>query len=199
MKILLVDDHALFRDGFRLMLERSLQEPVCIVEAGSAERGLEAARHECFDLIFFDLGLPGLDGMEGLRAFRHAHPETTLVVLSAIANAETIHEALQSGVQGYIPKTVSAADMNDALEQILAGEIYAPHLISYRDGACAPLTERQREVLCALCAGRSNREIAQHLGVSEHTIRAHTSAIFRQINVRSRTEAVLLAKRKGWC
>ena len=199
MKILLVDDHALFRDGFRLMLERSLQVPVCVVEAGSAENGLEAARHQCFDLIFFDLGLPGLHGMEGLRAFRQAHPETALVVLSAIANADTVHEALQSGVQGYIPKTVSVAVMNEALEQILAGEIYAPHLTTYRDAACAPLTGRQLEVLSALCVGLSNREIAQHLGISEHTIRAHITAIFRQLNVRSRTEAVLLAKRKGWC
>jgi two-component system, NarL family, nitrate/nitrite response regulator NarL len=199
MNILLVDDHALFRDGFRLMLERSLQASARIVEAGSAESGLEAAEHECFDLIFLDLGLPELDGMEGLRAFRHAHPATTLVVLSAIANAETVREALQNGAHGYIPKTVSAAVMYNALEQILAGEVYAPLSTSYMDDSRAPLTGRQVDVLRELCAGRSNKEIAQRLDVSEHTIRAHTTAIFRQINVRSRTEAVLLAKRKGWC
>jgi two-component system nitrate/nitrite response regulator NarL len=199
MNILLVDDHALFREGFRLMLERSLQAPICVVEAGSVERGLEAARHERFDLIFLDLGLPGLDGMEGLRAFRDAHPAITLVVLSAITNADTAHEALQNGAQGYIPKTVSAAIMCDALEHILAGAIYVPLATAYTEEACAPLTGRQMAVLRELCAGRSNREIALRLNISEHTIRAHTTAIFSQINVRSRTEAVLLAKRKGWC
>lgn len=200
MNILLVDDHALFREGFRLMLARLLPTPPDIVEAGSAEAGLAAVAGCDFDLIFLDLGLPGLDGLDGLRAFRQACPATCLVVLSAIDGAEMVRQALLYGAQGYIPKTIGADVMRDALAQILDGRIYAPANAAPTDGSERLddiLTARQVEVLVELCAGRANREIADQLGMSENTVRAHVSAVFRALGVRSRTEAVLLAKRKG--
>lgn len=202
MNILLVDDHALFRDGFKLMLAKLWDTPPHIVEAGSAEAGLMAAGSESFDLIFLDLGLPGLDGLDGLRAFRRACPNTCLVVLSAIDGAEIVRQALLYGAQGYIPKTVNAETMDKALRQILDGRIYAPIATETEDGGTRldhMLTPRQVEVLAELCAGRANRMIADQLGMSENTVRAHVSAIFRQLGVSSRTEAALLAKRKGLC
>lgn len=201
MNILLIDDHALFREGFKLMLARVLPDGVRMVEAGSAEAGLAAAAGESFDLVFLDLGLPGLGGLDGLRAVRRQCPDACLVVLSAVDGSEVVRQALFYGAQGYIPKTIAVDEMRVAVRRILDGEVYAPtHAI---DEPNSPerldqkLTARQVEVLAELCAGRSNREIGDYLGMSENTVRVHVSAIFRELGVRSRTEAVLLAKRKG--
>ena len=200
MNILLVDDHALFRQGFKLMLAKLWDTPPRVVEESSVESGIAAAAQQDFDLIFLDLGLPGLGGIDGLRALRRTCPTTCLVVLSAVDGAEVVRQALLYGAQGYIPKTVSAEVMEDALHQILGGQVYVPDNLSPADGGGRLddlLTTRQVEVLAELCAGRANREIGDQLGMSENTVRAHVSAIFRQLGVRSRTEAVLMAKRKG--
>ncbi|MCX7168326.1 MAG: response regulator transcription factor [Rhodocyclales bacterium] len=201
MNILLIDDHALFREGFKLMLARVLPDVACVVETGSAEAGLAAAVDEDFDLIFLDLGLPGLGGLDGLRALRRQCPDACLVVLSAVDGSEVVRQALFYGAQGYIPKTTAVEEMRLALRQILDGQVYSPtNGIEEANGAerlDQKLTRRQVEVLAELCAGRSNREIGDYLGMSENTVRVHVSAIFRELGVRSRTEAVLLAKRKG--
>lgn len=199
MNILLVDDHALFREGFRIMLGRLWESPPEIVEAGSAEAGLTTAATREFDLIFLDLGLPGLDGLDGVRAFRQACPATALVVLSGVDGAEIVRQALLYGAQGYIPKSSGADAMREAVRQVLDGRIYTPANASATGGERLEdiLTARQIEVLVELCSGRSNREIAKELGMSENTVRVHVSAIFRMLGVRSRTEAVLVAKRKG--
>lgn len=200
MNILLVDDHALFRGGFKLMLAKLWDAPPRVVEASSAEAGIAAAGQQEFDLIFLDLGLPGLEGIDGLRAFRRTCPTTCLVVWSAVDGAEVVRQALLYGAQGYIPKSVSAEVMEDALHQILGGRVYVPANLAAADGGERLddlLTTRQVEVLAELCAGRANREIGDQLGMSDNTVRAHVSAIFRQLGVRSRTEAVLMAKRKG--
>lgn len=201
MNILLIDDHALFREGFKLMLVRVLPDAVRVVEAGSAEAGLAAAVAENFDLVFLDLGLPGLGGLEGLQAVRRQCPDACLVVLSAVDGSEVVRQALFYGAQGYIPKTIAVEEMRTAVRQILDGQVYAPtYAIDEANNAQRldqRLTARQVEVLAELCAGRSNREIGDYLGMSENTVRVHVSAIFRELGVRSRTEAVLFAKRKG--
>lgn len=202
MNILLIDDHALFRQGFKLMLDKLWDTPPTVVEAGSVEAGIAATQGRAFDLIFLDLGLPGLNGIEGLQALRQVQRTTSVVVLSAIDGAEIVRQALLYGAQGYIPKTVGADEMATALRRILDGQIYVPPNLASAEGGHRlddQLTPRQVEVLAELCAGRTNREIAEQLGMSENTVRAHVSAIFRQLGVRSRTEAVLMAKRKGLC
>lgn len=201
MNILLIDDHALFREGFKLMLGRILPGDHRIVETGSAEAGLAAAVGDNFDLIFLDLGLPGLGGLDGLQAMRRQCPDSCLVVLSAVDGSEVVRQALVFGAQGYIPKTIAVEEMSLAVHRILDGQVYVPNRQTVSadctDRLDEKLTSRQVEVLAELCAGRSNREIAEYLGMSENTVRVHVSAIFRELGVHSRTEAVLLAKRKG--
>lgn len=201
MNILLIDDHALFREGFRLMLGRLLPNAHEVIESGSAEAALALAEKAAFDLVFLDLGLPGLGGLDGLRAIRRQCPDACLVVLSAVDGSEVVRQALFFGAQGYIPKTIAAEEMREALRRILDGQVYAPRHDSGEPADSErldhKLTSRQVEVLAELCAGRSNREIGDYLGMSENTVRVHVSAIFRELGVRSRTEAVLLAKRKG--
>lgn len=201
MNILFVDDHALFREGFKLMLERCWNMPLHVVEAATAESGLEAAAQEAFDVIFLDMGLPGLGGIDCLRAFRLAQPEAGLVVISATEGAQVVRQALQCGAQGYIPKSADSATLREALQRILDGEIYVPEPPvpgGGGEGLEEVLTPRQVEVLAELCAGRTNREIADHLEMSDDTVRAHVTALLKRLDVRSRTEAVLLAKRRGW-
>lgn len=198
MKVLLVDDHALFRQGFKLMLEGVLDGAFSVVEAGDAESGLAVAGEEFFDLLFLDMGLPGLGGLDGVRVFRERFPETSLIVLSGIDGPEVVRRALSMGAQGYIPKSVSVEDMRQAVLRILDGEVVAPDgADGKRAGAGVSLTSRQIEVLGELCAGKSNREIAESLCMTDNTVKVHVSAIFRTLGVRSRTEAVLLAKRRG--
>ncbi len=199
INVLLVDDHALFRQGFKLLLERLLQQQLRIAEVGTAESGLAAAKQEHFDLIFLDLGLPGVGGMEALSVFRQSCPTSVLLVLSAIETPDMVESALAMGAKGYIPKTMSMESIGGVLDQILAGQIFTPTATTENHATFPRLTGRQMEVLMEMCAGRTNREIASRLGISENTIRAHSTSIFDQLDVRSRTEAVLLAKRKGWC
>jgi len=201
MNILLVDDHALFREGFKLMLQRCWTMPLHVVEAATAEIGLEAAAHTRFDVIFLDMGLPGLGGIEGLCAFRQAQPEAGLVVLSATEGTQAIRQALRYGAQGYIPKSADSATLREALQRILDGEIYEPPpaMPGGEGGEIeAILTPRQIEVLAELCAGRTNREMGAHLTMGDDTVRAHVTALLKRLGVRSRTEAALLAKRRGW-
>lgn len=202
MNILFIDDHALFRAGFKLMLERCWNMPLHIVEASTAEIGLEAAAREAFDVIFLDMGLPGLEGIDCLQAFRIAQPNASLVVISATEGSPVIRQAMQCGAQGYIPKSADGAALHDALQRILDGEIYVPSSSMKEDSGANLediLTPRQAEVLLELCAGHSNKTIADRLSMSDDTLRAHVSAVLKRLDVRSRTEAVLLAKRRGWC
>ncbi len=201
MKILFVDDHALFREGFKLMLARCWDLPLEIIEVASAESGLDAAAEQAFDVIFLDMGLPGLGGIDSLRAFRLAQPDASLVVISATEGAQVVRQAMQCGAQGYIPKSADSGVLREALARILDGEIYTPEPSAQHDTGDtleALLTPRQAEVLAELCAGRTNREIGDYLAMSEDTVRAHVTALLKRLDLRSRTEAVLLAKRRGW-
>lgn len=199
VNVLLVDDHALFRQGFKLLLERLLPQHSRIVEFGTAESGLAAAKQEHFDLIFLDLSLPGIGGMEAVSAFRQNCPASMLLVLSAIETPDIVESALAMGAKGYIPKTMSMESIGGVLDQVLAGKVFTPVTSTASHEAMPRLTGRQMEVLMEMSAGRTNKEIAQRLNISENTIRAHSSSMFALLGVRSRTEAVLLAKRKGWC
>lgn len=201
MRILLIDDQTLFREGFKLMLERLLPAPLFITEATSMECAQSMFGHAlwpAFDLIFLDLGLPGLNGMDALKAVRQAASGVCTVVLSGVESDEVVRQALLYGAQGYIPKSISLEAMREAIALILDGQIYMPAdmaRVETRPGL--KLTARQVEVLAELCVGRTNKEIAEQLGMTENTVRVHLTETFRRMGVRSRTEAALLAKRWG--
>lgn len=196
MHVVLVDDHALFREGFKLLLRRLWGDALSATEVSSAEDGLALPSNLLADLIFLDLGLPGLNGLDGLRAFRKRFPATAIVVLSGVSGPEVVRQALAYGAQAYIPKAVSAEQMMESLRRVMAGEIVAPP--SSMASAQGPaLTPRQMEVLGEICLGRSNREISAQLGMSENTVRVHVAHLFQALGVESRTGAALEAKRRG--
>lgn len=217
VKILLADDHALVREGLRHVLCR-LDSEIVIIEAANCNEALQTAeRHTDFDLVLLDIAMPGMDGLKGLERLRERLPSTPIVMLSASEDASLVREALQRGAQGFIPKSSTGNVMLSALRLIFSGGVYLPpsllcqpsvptNVVPASDGglldradAGLGLTQRQREVLALMVKGNTNKEIARALNMSETTVRTHTTAIFRVLNVTNRTQAGHVAAKRGLC
>jgi DNA-binding NarL/FixJ family response regulator len=209
MRILLVDDHALFRDALVHVL-KGLDAQAAIVHAATAREALAAAGHyENLDLILLDLYLPGSDGCAVLGRFREVAMTVPVVVLSASDKPQDVRRALDAGAAGYIPKTTGSQEMLEALHRVLEGDIYVPAALlaamgtveeeaTYaRPDATDLLTERQLDVLRFLGQGLSNKGIANRLDLTEGTVKLHVSALMRALGARNRTEAVMAAERMG--
>lgn len=205
MKILLIDDHALFRSGLKFLLS-DLDESLQFSEARSVA-DTEQFAASAFDLILLDWNLPGVTGSDGLEALKERFADTTIVVLSGEEDPELVRKAIDLGAAGFIPKASIPAVLISALRLILAGGIYLPAQLLLRPGSTAPksgnleahrtdpklsdqLTPRQLDALMLAVKGKSNKQIARDLEVSEGTIKQHLSTAFRLLNVNNRTEAV---------
>lgn len=206
MKVLLADDHPLFREGVKPVLHR-LEPDLQLIEAVDYPTAF-AAMHDVgeVDLALIDLYMPGMSGVEGVTRFRLTFPGTPLVVVSASEQIEDIHRLMAAGALGYITKSSPSDVIFSALRLVLAGGIYIPpNLLDYaalyslgHDPANPPqLTYRQHEVLRELVKGQSNKQIATALEVTEGTVKIHLAAVFRILKVNNRIEAVLVAQRLG--
>jgi len=203
MKILLADDHPLMREAVRQVLEQ-LDVQIDILDAQDYPSLFrQTAQHADIDLALVDLNMPGLPGVHGIIEFRTRFPDIPLVVLSASESPLDIRSVLDAGALGYIPKASTTAVMLSALQQVLAGEVYSPHLSdeadnSFLSGATSEnrLTTRQIEVLRLMQQGHPNKTIARKLGLTEGTVKVHVAAIFRALGVRNRTEAVLVVQQR---
>jgi two-component system, NarL family, nitrate/nitrite response regulator NarL len=214
LKLLVVDDHPLFREGISAALKASGQD-FDIIQAADAREGIELAEGSGdFDAVLLDVALPGMNGFVAIREFRLRCPLLPVVIISALDNASNARRALSAGAAGFIPKSTPTPQVVEALQQVLTGGVYLPPAAS--DGltgsdidnpvyAQAPamqpeagaLTVRQIEVLGFLCQGKGNKEIAADFGLSEKTVKTHLSAIFKVLRVVNRTQAVLAARRLG--
>ena len=211
MKILIGDDHLLFREGLRRLLEQ-LHSDALFVEAGTFGEVVDHCRSdERFDVVLIDLHMPGWPGFEGIRDVGDLQPGVPVVVVSASESLGDIRGALDYGATGYIPKSSSVKVMMGALNLVFSGGIYVPPgAITFGGGSDAGgrrrvaetagersggygLTQRQREVLDCLRAGKSNKQIAYELGLSEGTVKIHVTAIFKSLGVKNRTQAVIAA------
>lgn len=197
MNILLIDDHALFRAGMKYLLQE-LSEDVNIVEAYNSESAVNALQQDrCFNLILLDLDMPGISGFACINHIKLHAKDSPIVILSADNRDETIRQAAQYGVKGYIQKSTDADKMLPILHRVLDGESVLPsHIIEQAQSAnSAPgkLTARQMEILSLIVQGKSNKQIAYSLGITEGTTRIHVTTIFKVLNVRSRSEAVYKA------
>lgn len=209
MRILIGDDHLLFREGLRRLLEQ-LHGDAEFIEAGTFGEVTDKARAGGrFDVVLMDLQMPGWPGFEGLREVQGLQPGTPIVVVSASENLADIRGALDHGATGYIPKSSSVKVMMGALNLVFSGGIYVPPGAITMGAEARPgrrpaeqvagerggygLTQRQREVLDCLRAGKSNKQIAYELGLSEGTVKIHVTAIFKSLGVKNRTQAVIAA------
>ena len=207
MDILVIDDHALVREGIALLL-RSLRPDASIVQADTCAGGLDAARARRFDLVLLDLQLPDMPGFVALERFRREHEDVPVVVVSGREDRATVMKALDLGANAFVPKSAESARIRAALHALLEGRVYLPDSVTGEGAgaAAAPaarasdawtLTERQREVLALLVAGLSNKLIARRLDIAESTVKIHVSAILREVRVTSRTQALIAVARAG--
>jgi DNA-binding NarL/FixJ family response regulator len=206
IRALIADDHELFRSGLKQLLVDVLRAED-VREAETFDQTIEMLTTDgAGDLVLVDLRMPGMNGAEALAALRDGFPDAKIAVVSAWEERAEILAALSAGVHGYIPKSLSSAEIATALRSILEGRIYVPAAIGRREpGApAAPtspslsgqdkLTGRQKEVLTELLKGQASKEIARTLDIAEGTVKIHLAAIYRVLGVRTRAEAIARLK-----
>lgn len=197
-RIVVADDHPLFRAALRSAVVKAAPDAEIRECASLAE--VRAALAGPVDLLLLDLKLSDSEGMAGLAAIRAEHPAVPVAVVSASEDAPVVRHALGLGAAGFIPKSAALPQMVEAITAILAGDNWAPDLPD-SDGEddladrVSTLTPSQLRILEGLKAGRLNKQIAFDLSVSEATIKAHLTSVFRKLGVQNRTQAVILAKR----
>jgi DNA-binding NarL/FixJ family response regulator len=208
MKLLIVDDHAVVREGVAAMLIQA-NPGSDILQAETAETGLAlAAAHPDLTAIILDFTMPGLAGAAAIQAFGAARPDVPLIVLSASEHPPDVQRAIDAGALGYVPKSATPKTIMLALGLVLQGEMYLPPLLLAPAAALPPdaaarapglarLTERQLEILAMLTSGLPNKVIANRIGVSEKTVKAHVTAIFKALDVVNRTQAAKAARAAG--
>jgi two-component system nitrate/nitrite response regulator NarL len=201
VKILLVDDHALFRAGLRLLLQ-SIQHDAEVFEASTlAEAIALTTAHPDLSICLLDLNLEGEYGLDGLSRLKQFAPDVAAVVVSAAHDPVTIRACLDVGAMSFVPKSMPPATLALAMREVLAGNVYLPpDVLSYAEasGAAAPtLSRRQHDVLRALGRGLPTKSIARELGLSEHTVKEYISTLFSALKVSNRTEAVVTASVLG--
>jgi two-component system nitrate/nitrite response regulator NarL len=209
MRVLIIDDHALFRVGLQGLLE---QRGIDIVGAvASGQEGLDLIEHIEPDIVLLDMRMPDMGGLEVLQQIRLRKPTLSVVMLTTSNEEKDLIKSLRLGAQGYLlkdmepdelvgalrdiekGKNVVAHDLTDALARMVQGETS----IEDDDGPFSELTPREMEILCLLAEGQSNKLIARNLGISDGTVKLHVKAILRKLGIHSRVEAAVIAVEQG--
>ena len=213
IKVLMVDDHALFRDGMHYVLQQ-LADEVEVFDAGNFVDGMkEAESNPDIDLALMDLNMPGSDGVHSIRAFHQRYPAIPLVVVSGSDHRDDIEKVMEYGAMGFISKMSSSKIMLGALRMVLDGGVYLPPQLLQQAMAGLDqggmdkrsdrnsknwLTTRQMQTLQLLAEGLSNKEISERMNLAEGTVKIHTAAVYQALRVNSRLEAVSAARRLGF-
>lgn len=201
--LLIVDDHAIVRQGLRLLLEAQPHLRV-IGEADSSAAALQLVQQYAPDVVLMDLLMPDVNGVEGIRQILAHRPKTRILVLSSSLEDQLIKQALQAGAQGYILKASRPAELLHAIDQVAqgmsaldpaAGQVLMRQV--QNTDPLAMLTAREREVFDALARGLTNPEIAESLGISEGTIRTHIASVLDKLQLRDRTQVTIYALKRG--
>jgi DNA-binding NarL/FixJ family response regulator len=205
MKVLIADDHPMLRDALARLLTR-IQPSVQVLHAGDAADASSVLLQGLPDLAIFDLHMPGMERVEGVRRLHLRHPTLRLVVASGDDDPAVVRACLAAGAVGFLPKSEPPERLEQALRALLAGGSHVPALAlaDLQPGAPLPpapdagaLTPRQLDVLRCLVRGAPNKLIARELGLTEGTVKIHVAAILRALHARNRTEAVVVARRLG--
>jgi DNA-binding NarL/FixJ family response regulator len=210
IRVLLVDDHALFRKGVADLLS---SEPgfELVGEAGDGIRAVEMARELMPDVILMDISMPGIDGLEATRRIKAEMPYVRIIILTVSESDQSLFEAIKSGAQGYLLKSVQPQALLDTLSGVVRGEASISGAMAARllqdlaresrpasppPAPPARLTQREQEVLRLVSQGKSNKEIASALNIAENTVKNHLKNILEKLHLENRVQAATFALRR---
>jgi DNA-binding NarL/FixJ family response regulator len=203
IRVLVADDHAVLRDGLALVLESVSDISVVAFAADGYEAVALTASHDP-DVVLMDLEMPEVDGIEATRRICAVSSRARVLILTSFSDRESILEALDAGAIGYLLKDAEPERVIAGIRSAACGESPLTPSIArtvleerVRSSPTDELTKREREVLCLIAAGLSNKRLARRLGISEKTVKAHLTSVFRRIGVADRTQAAMWALRHG--
>lgn len=208
-RVVIADDHPLFRAGVRERLEKHSSGIDVVGEASDGEEAYELVRRLHPDVVLLDIAMPGLNGIEATRKIKAEWPEIGVLILTVYDDEQYIYALIDAGAAGYLLKTTGASELGDAVQRIRQGEAVLSPAVTEKviarvlaggraQRATSPLSGREREVLGLAARGASNKLIAHELRLSIRTVHAHMRHIFTKLGVASRTEAVMVGVRQGW-
>jgi DNA-binding NarL/FixJ family response regulator len=197
--VLVVDDHALVRTGVANIIN---QEPdlQVVAEAGNGLEAVEAYERHRPDVALLDLRMPVMEGVDAVRLIRERDANARVIVLTTYDTDDEITQALKAGAKAYVLKDISATDLIACIRDVLAGKTYLAPAAAAKlaEGVTrVQLTPREMATLRSMANGRSNKEIARELGISDRTVKTHLGHLFGKLGVTSRTEAIKVATRRG--
>ncbi|SMY07658.1 response regulator transcription factor [Flavimaricola marinus] len=202
MKILIADDHELVRDTLAMFLENEADMSVdASPDLGDACN--QIAKNGPYDLVLLDYAMPGMDGLTGLTKAIDASAGKPVAVMSGSAPRAIAQEALDAGAIGFLPKTMGAKSLVNAVRFMVAGETYVPvkfmteEVVEDVNPLAKGLSSRELEVLGGLCRGLANKEIARELDLQEVTVKLHVKTLSRKLEAKNRTHAAMIAKEAG--
>lgn len=212
IRILIVDDHMLFRSGIKLVLQRHAEFEV-VGEADDGLEGIKRAKQLKPDVVLLDLHMHGISGLEALRVLAEDVPETQVVMLTVSEDADDLVETLRAGARGYLLKNIDTEFLLESIKRAARGESVMSPQIAHKladslratpkenaapaDIDPAKLSPREREIIIMLARGDSNKEIARVLNLSESTIKIHVQGILRKLNIAKRVQAAVYAVEHG--
>jgi DNA-binding NarL/FixJ family response regulator len=200
IRVLIADDHGVVREGLVSMIRRNKADMTVVGEAGTGREAVELWNEHRPDVTLLDLRMPELDGVDVIKEIRATDEKARIIILTTFDGDEDIYRAIQAGAKGYLLKDVPREALMDSIRRVHAGETSVPvHLVAKLADRVSgeTLSKREIEVLKLMAQGKSNKEIASALFISEGTVKSHGKAIFAKMNVTSRTEAVADATRRG--
>lgn len=201
MKLIIADDHDLVRDALTTLIQRDDPE-VNILTAPDFHIALElAAQHSDLDLVLLDVYMPGMENLEGVRRMVTDHPDLPVVLMSGMVRRGDVSRAFEMGARGFIPKTMNGKTLVSVLHLVMSGGRYVPDILLTDEEPAQEgkfdLSPREMEVLEQLVKGLANKVIARNLHIEETTVKLHLRSLFRKMNVKNRTEAVIVAMDSG--
>lgn len=214
IKVVVVDDHTLLREGLCTIL--NMEEDISVIgEAGNGHEAIEEAKKVKPDIILMDINMPEMNGIDATRKIKESFPEIKIIALTLHDDDQYVFEMVRAGAKGYVLKDVESQELIETIRKVNKGESMMTARVTSklldefnrlssrknernkRDELLPQLTQREKEILCLIARGMSNRQIAAELYISEKTVKNHISSLFRKVNVADRTQAALLAIKIG--
>lgn len=209
IRVLLVDDHSLFRSGVKALIQRD-EDIEVIGEGGNALEGIELARSLRPEVVLMDISMPGIKGTKAIQALLEAAPSVNLLMLTVSENENDLFDAIRAGAKGYILKNIEPEDLIRSIKRVAGGEAVISgtltgkimdefrNMIIQKEEHKEVLTPREKEVLLLLAEGKSNKDIAVKLNLSESTVKIHIQHVLKKLNLKGRVQAAVYAMERGW-